>query len=97
MLLETALVSDQVDDSNSDVANLEVSRLFAGKDRFWLDPFHVRVRGIDDPVSRDVLQLQHNFPSTQLTRLSARRVGNLSVDGGVLYPMPLSLAAAPVK
>ena len=51
------LASDQIDDSNFDLAYGEVLRLLGPGPHMWLDPFQVKVTGIDDPVVKDVIDI----------------------------------------
>ena len=85
------LVSDQIDDSNFDAAYAEVLRLTRIRPTLWLDPFQVKVAGVDDPVAKAVLDVQSRYPSTVATRLRNRRLGDMSVDEVYMYALPVTV------
>jgi hypothetical protein len=83
------LTSDQINDSNLDVAYGAVLRLLGPGPHLGLDPFQVKVTGIDDPVTRAVLALQQQHRGNLVTRLRNRMLGGVSVDEVYLYPIPV--------
>jgi hypothetical protein len=80
------LVSDQIDDSNFDLAYGELVRIEGKHRNEWIDPFQVKVAGVDDSVARAVLKIQQELSSTVPTRLRQIRLGDLFVDELCLYP-----------
>jgi hypothetical protein len=84
------LVSDQIDDTNFDMAYGEVIHLLGPGPHLWLDPFQVKVTGIDDPVARAVMDIQQTYPGRLATRLRNRMVGGLSADDVYIYPLPIT-------
>jgi hypothetical protein len=83
------LASDQINDSNFDVAYGEVLRLLGPGPHLWLDPFQVKVTGADDPVTKAVLAIQEKFAGKLATRLRNRMLGGVSVDEVYIYPIPV--------
>ncbi len=83
------LVSDQIDDSNFDQAYGEVIRLLGRGPHMWLDPFQVKVSGVDDRTAKIVLEIQQKNASRLATRVRERMIGGLSVDEIYIYPIPM--------
>jgi hypothetical protein len=83
------LVSDQIDDSNFDLGYGEVLRLLGRGPHLWLDPFQVKVTGVDDPIAKNVLELLQNYPDRAPTRMRNRVLGGVSVDEVYIYPIPV--------
>ncbi|MBL8794631.1 MAG: hypothetical protein JNM56_12060 [Planctomycetia bacterium] len=88
------LASDQIDDTNFDVAYGEVVRLFGRASTVWLDPIQVKVTGIEAPVAQAVQALQQMYPNTLPTRLRNLRLGGVSVDEVYIYPVPVPVPVA---
>jgi hypothetical protein len=86
------LASDQINDSNFDVAYGEVLRILGPVAHLWLDPFQVKVTGVDDPVTKEVLAIQQRYPGKLATRLRNRMLGGLGVEEVYLYPIPIPAA-----
>ena len=87
------LASDQINDSNFDLAYGEVVRLLRPGSNMWLDTFQVKVTGSDDPIAKAVLAIQQKYPGKLATRLRNRMLGGVSVDEVYIYPFPVSVAA----
>ncbi|MEJ7638378.1 MAG: hypothetical protein WKF75_10495 [Singulisphaera sp.] len=85
------LVSDQIDDSNFDQAYGEVIRLLGRGPHMWLDPFQVKVIGVDDRLAKTVLDIQQRNPSRLATRVRERMIGGLSVEEVYIYSIPIHL------
>ncbi len=83
------LVSDQINDTNFDVAYREVLRLLGRGPHMWLDPFQVKVAGVDDPVAKAVIGIQQKYPGSLAARLRNRMLGDVSVDEVYIYPIPV--------
>src|SRR5438067_929711 len=66
------LASDDINDSNFDLAYGEVLRLLGRGPHMWLDPFQVKVTGTDDPVAKEILAILHKYPGKLATRLRNR-------------------------
>lgn len=87
------LVSDQINDTNFDLAYGEVIRLLAPRPHLWLDPFQVKVAGVDDRVAQAVIAIQRKYPNPSATRLRNRMLGGVYVDEVYVYPIPVSAAS----
>jgi hypothetical protein len=85
------LVSDQIDDSNFDLAYREVVRLLGRGARTWLDTIQVKVTGINNPVAKDVLDILQSHPGKSAIRLRNRMLGGLSVDEAYVYAVPIAV------
>jgi hypothetical protein len=83
------LASDQISDSNFDLAYGEVLRLLGPGPDMWLDPFQVKVTGTDDSVAKAVLAIQQKYPDRLPTRLRNRSLGGVSVDEVYIYSIPV--------
>jgi hypothetical protein len=83
------LVSDQINDSNFDVAYGEVLRLVSPGSNIWLDPFQVKVTGPNKPVAKDVIAIQQKYPSKFATRLRNRLLGGVSIEEAFIYVIPI--------
>ena len=79
------LVSDQIDDSNFDIAYGEVIRITAKMPDPWLDPFQIKVMGAHDPLAKAILQIQEKYPGRLPARYRGRQLGGLSVDEVYIY------------
>ena len=81
------LVSDQINDSNFNLAYGEVNRILRAEAERCLDPMEIKVAGVEDSVAKAVLAIQQEVPITSVTRLRNRRLGDLTVDEVYLYPL----------
>jgi hypothetical protein len=86
------LISDQINDSNFDLAYGEVHRLLGPGPHVWLDPFQVKVAGVDHPVAKAVITTQQTYPGRLPTRLRNRMLGGVSVDEVYIYPIPVPVS-----
>lgn len=87
------LASDQINDSNFDVAYGEVLRIVGPLQNLWIDPFQVKVIGIDDPLARAALDVARKYPARTPTRYHGRQFGGLSTDEVYIYSLPLPASA----
>jgi hypothetical protein len=85
------LASDQINDSNFDLAYGEVLRVLGPGPHPWLDPFQVKVRGSDAPVVKAVLMIQHELSTRFATRLRNRMLGGVSVEEIYIYPSVVAI------
>ena len=86
------LASDQIDDSNFDLAYGEVLRITAKYPDPWLDPFQVKVVGSAAPVAKDVIGAQQKVPGKMATRLHGRQMGGVMVEEAYIYPVSVPVA-----
>ena len=83
------LVSDQINDTNFDIAYGEVIRILGRGPHLWLDPFQVKVAAVDDPIARAVIAIQQKYPAPLATRLRNRMLGGVSIEEVYIYPIPV--------
>jgi len=83
------IASDNIDDSNIDVAYREVLRRLSGKRSHWLDPFQVKLVNSSDPIAREAMQIRDRYPAKIPTHYHGSSIGGMSIDGAYIYP-PLS-------
>ena len=55
-----------------------------------LDAFQVKLIQSDDPLARDVLEVQRRYPGTGAINYNGRYLGGMSIEGAYLYPLPSS-------
>jgi hypothetical protein len=83
------LASDQIDDSNFDLAYGEVGRLLGRGPHLWLDPFQVKVTGTDTPLVKSVLDFQREYPDLLPIRLRQPRLGGEMHQEAFIYALPI--------
>ena len=88
------LVSDRINDSNFDLAYGEVLRIVGKKPNLWLDPFQVKVTGVDDPLAGAVMGIQQAYAGRLATRFRNRQLGGLSVEEIYIYSSPVATPAS---
>lgn len=81
------LASDQINDTNFDLAYSEVLRIIPPNQSLWVDPFQ------DAPIAKAALGVMQKYPGQLPTRYHGRQFGDLSVDEVYIYPLPLSVSA----
>jgi hypothetical protein len=61
---------------------------------FWIDPLEIKLIGPTHPIAQDVLAILSRAPGPRVSpiRWGGQKLGNVSVEGAYLYPLP---AAAP--
>jgi hypothetical protein len=87
------LASDQINDSNFDLAYGEVLRLLSPGSNMWLDPFQVKVSGTDNPLAKEVLAIEQKYGGKLAMRLRSLMLGGIYVDEVYIYPIPVPAAA----
>jgi hypothetical protein len=88
------IASDQIKDTNFDVAYGEVLRLANKMQSPYLDPFRVKLIGGEDPLARAAVDVQRRFPRPTVTRFGGKSFAGLSVDDVTIYPSPLPAAVS---
>jgi hypothetical protein len=79
--------------------NEAYSRLFSLIRRMpephWIDPLEVRLLGPNQPMAQDVLAIYSRAggPAASPIRWGGTMLGNVSVDGAYLYPLPAAAAS----
>jgi len=87
------LTSDQIDDTNFDLAYGEILRILGKGPHLWLDPFQVKVTSLDEPVTKDVIALMNKYPGRLPMWYHGRLLGGLSIEEAYIYPIPITLPA----
>lgn len=88
------LASDQINDSNFDLAYEDVHHLLGRWPRAWLDSFQVKVAGVGNPIVKDVIDIQQQYPAKFATRLRTRMLGGVFVADAYVYPIPVPALTA---
>jgi len=83
------VASEEIDDTNFDLAYGEVLRLAAKMHSIYLDPFRVKVISADDPLAQAAMEIHNRFPGRMATRFGGKMFGGVSVDDVFIYPSPL--------
>ena len=86
------LASDQIDDTNFDLAYGEVMRMASRIPDPWLSPFEIKVVSSKNPLAAAVVGFQNKFPGRIPTRYRGRPLGNISVEEVYMYPQPATAA-----
>ena len=86
------IASEQIDDTNFDVAYGEVLRLAQQKQSPYLDPFRVKLISAEDPFATAAAEINHRYPGRLATRFGGKLFGGVSVDDVYIYPSPLPAA-----
>src|SRR5262249_44157866 len=61
---------------------------------FWIDPLEIKLIGPDNPIAKDVLAIHTRAPGPRVSpiRWSGRSLGNITIEGAYLYPLPAAAA-----
>lgn len=57
---------------------------------FWIDPLEIKLIGPNNPIAQDVLGVHRRAtgPVVRPLRWGGKKLGNVSVEGAYLYPLP---------
>lgn len=86
--------SNQIDDTNLELAYGEVLRLAGEMHNPYLDPFRVKVISGEDPLAQAATDIQKRFPATIPTRFHGTSFGGIWVDDVYIYPPPLAASVS---
>jgi hypothetical protein len=86
------IASEQINDTNLDVAYGEMLRLAQQMQSPYLDPFRVKLIGAQNPLAQAAAEVNRRFPGRVATRFGGKSFGGLSVDDVHIYPSPLPAA-----
>ena len=86
------LASDQIDDTNFDLAYGEVMRIASRIPDPWLSPFEIKVVSSKDPLAAAVVGFQNKYPGVNPTRHRSRPLGTRIVEEVYMYPQPATAA-----
>jgi len=89
------IASDDIDDSNFDVAYGQVLRKLSGKRSHWLDPFQIKLVNTSDPIAQDAIEIRDRYPAPLVTRYGGSSLGGMSIDGACIYPPVSTMNATP--
>ena len=80
--------SDKFNENNLEQGEEEVRRVSRG----WWDPYliwvPVSLLAVDDPLVRDVLQIQQLYSGKKPIRYDGYYLGDMSIDDCYIYPSP---------
>jgi hypothetical protein len=89
------IASDDIDDSNFDVAYGQVLRKLSGKRSQWLDPFQIKLVNTSDPIAQDAIEIRDRYRAPLVTRYGGSSLGGMSIDGACIYPPVSTMNATP--
>ncbi len=89
------IASERIDGTSFDLGYGEILRLASEIRDPSLDPFRVKLIGIDDALARGVLDLYRRYPGRLPTRYGGPILGGVGIDGAYIYPLPASAAIKP--
>ena len=89
------LASDDLNDSNIREGYGEVLRRLGKKRSQWLNPFQIKLVNSSNPVARDAMVFRDCYPDPIATRYRGSSIGDLSIDGALIYPSPCTVACTP--
>jgi hypothetical protein len=89
------VASDEIDDTNFDIAYDEVLRILTGKRTQWLDPFQVKLVNSSDPLAQDAMEIRDRFTLKIPTRYNGSSIGGTSIDCAYIYPPISAMKSAP--
>jgi hypothetical protein len=87
------IASDQIDDSNIDVAYGEVLRVANEIGSPYLDPFQVKPIAASDPLAQAALDIRRRYPGSTATRFGSKNFGGMSIEAAYIYPVSVSAPA----
>ena len=85
------LTSPQIDYSNLKAAYAEVWRLLSPGPNPWLHPFQVKLVPNEDPVAREMVDIQQRYASEGDERVRVSMLGGSGVEDGYAYHLPVAL------
>ena len=91
------VASDKINDTNFDIAYGEVSRITSMSRNPWLNPFRVKVVGIDDSVARAIAEFAKNYPGETPMLINGGILGDVWIDGAIVYPPPFGKDIAKLR
>jgi len=83
------IASKQVDELGIAAAYRKVSSLMRTLGQLWVDRFEVKLVAPENPITQDVLAILGRFRDRLGTRYGGGKLGNVSIDGAFLYPLPV--------
>jgi hypothetical protein len=83
------VASRKVDEIGIAAAYRVAHSLIRALGQLWVDRFEVKLVGPENPITRDVLAILNRFRDRLATRYGGKKLGNVSIDGAYLYPLPV--------
>ena len=80
------LASDQIDETNFDLAYFAVNRVIDKIQSLYLNPFRVKVLYGTSPLALEAVRVNEIFPNPAGTRLFGQNFGNLFASDVYIYP-----------
>lgn len=84
------IVSDEITDTNLDVAYGEVARIARHLRDPWFDPFRIKLISKDDPVARSLRDVVQRYPGRPSGYLPGSVFRGLHVKAAYFYTPPLA-------
>jgi hypothetical protein len=84
------IASKQVDELGIANAYRQAHSVIRALGQLWVDRFEVKLIGPENPITQDVLAILNRFPGRLTTRYGGKKLGNVSIDGAYLYPLPVT-------
>ncbi|HLN26739.1 MAG TPA: hypothetical protein VK395_03285 [Gemmataceae bacterium] len=87
------IVSPLVDDEGLAQAYRRLHPFVWGvSEPLWIDPLEIKLIGPSNPIAQDVLAIHRRAPGSRVSpiRWGGKMLGNLSVEGAYLYPLPVT-------
>ncbi len=88
------IISSEIDDSNFHLAYGELTKLTRRPPDPWLDPFQVKVAGIDNKFAVAVNEIQSKYVTLLPTRIRNRMLGGIYIEEAYIYS-PLASIPTP--
>ncbi len=83
------IASKQVDEDGIASAYRKAYALMRNLGPLWVDRFEVKLVGPENPIAKDVIAILGRFHDRLGTRYGGDKLGNVSIDGAYLYPLPV--------
>ena len=87
------LASEEIKDTNIDLAYGELVRLAGKMGSTFLDLFRVKLINAADPLAKAVLEINQRYPGKLPMRFGGSFLGGIGVDDAYIYPSLSSIAA----
>lgn len=88
------IVSPEIDKNNFDLAYGEAIRIAQSMKTPYLDPFQVRIIGVNDPLAQAAIAINQRYPGNVATRLRGKSFGGVAVEDVFVYPGQLAAASS---
>ena len=86
------MASDQIDDTNFDIAYGEVIRISGKMKDPNFDPFRVKIIWVSDPMVQAVLDFHRRFPGRSVAHFNDQAFARAGVEDVYIYPSPVAVS-----